>query len=121
MIPWLKNYLMNDCTSGIAFQDLLTTSGNITSQQNCIVCQASSFNNNLKGTTTSIYISDKTLYVKSANYIKYLKIVNSLGQPVLSSSVSAYELTKVLLLPASLYYIILSGDNFTTTHALMIR
>ncbi len=78
MIPWLKNYLMNDCTSGIAFQDLLTTSGNITSQQNCIVCQASSFNNNLKG-TTSIYISDKTLYVKSANYIKDLKIVNSLG------------------------------------------
>lgn len=120
LIPWLKNYLKNECNSGISFQNLLTTSANITSQQNCVICQTSSITTS-QDSETSLYISGKTIYIKSTNYIKDLKVINSLGQPVLSSSVNAYEVTKEIELPASLYYIILTGDDFSTTRALMIR
>jgi predicted dienelactone hydrolase len=98
LVPWLNNYLKSNCTDGIAFQNLLSTSPNITSQQNCQICSVSNINT-IPQIKTIINFDGNTLFVKSNFAINNIQLYNLQGQ-VFYSTVVNNELNEfTILLP----------------------
>ena len=117
LIPWLNFYLKKDCASGDVFQNVLATSGESLSQQNCSLnCNA---NPGPGGDTTSVdgfeiypNPTKESLQVKTAssNKGKTYLIYGVTGNKILSGTLSG-ELTIVPVgkLSAGVYIIHVEG------------
>lgn len=98
LVPWLNNYLKSNCNDGIAFQNLLATSPNITSQQNCQICSVSNITT-IPKEKTIINFNGNTLFVKSNSAINNIQLYNLQGQ-LLYSAVIKNEMNEfTVLLP----------------------
>lgn len=83
LIPWLNYYLKNDTASGAQFQNLITASSGITSQQNCALLG----NVEITQATVSIFpnpiFSTATLQTNEALTNATLTLYNTFGQIVM--------------------------------------
>ena len=83
LIPWLNYYLKNDTASGAQFQNLITASSGITSQQNCALL------GNVETTQATVsifpnpFFTTATLQINEALTNAALTLYNTFGQIVM--------------------------------------
>ena len=90
LIPWLRNYLKNDCNQGLLFQNSLSDAA-VSYQQNCSVCSSVS-TNHPADEFASLRLENNCLIIKSdKNQQLELRITDTCGKVVRFESVEVTQ------------------------------
>ena len=125
LLPWLANYLKNDCAAGAQFQEFITNNLSLTLEQNCTIdCYQAGMNQIQNGFSVYPNPVQNQAKILPKNYLNdiEIRILNGLGQVEMHyNSVSGNELLLDFDGFRSGFYIIqISNNNFTEQVRIMV-
>lgn len=120
LLPWLNNYLKNDCDAGNSFQELIESNLGISIEQNCsLACNTSIINelNNEFSIYPNPIQNTGKLFSKKALVNAEIQLVNVAGQLVKQyNSISGKEITLDFEdIHSGLYFLQISERNNSKT------
>jgi len=125
LLPWLANYLKNDCDAGTQFQEFITNNSTLTLDQNCIIdCNQAGMNliqNEFSIYPNPIQHQAKILSKKYLNGAE-IRVVNLMGQIEKHYNyITGNEITLDFEgIRSGIYFIQISDNNFTEQVRIMV-
>jgi len=125
LLPWLANYLKNDCDAGTQFQEFITNNSALTLDQNCIIdCNQAGMNliqNEFSIYPNPIQHQAKILSKKYLNGAE-IRVVNLMGQiDKHYNYITGNEITLDFEgIRSGIYFIQISDNNFTEQVRIMV-
>jgi hypothetical protein len=125
LIPWLSNYLKNDCAAGAQFQEFITNNLALTLEQNCAIdCNQAGMNQIQNEFSISPNPVQHQAKILSQNYLNgaEIRVVNLMGQIERHYSyIIGNEITLDFEgIRSGIYFIQISDNNFTEEVRIMV-